>query len=216
MKKKMHVIIGFICFLSFFSCKGQAGDSSKQNSLSRKSIDSVTREIPLNRKAKPDLLYLFVKQEASQLGLDSLEAGYDSLQLRIWFDYSLARNKHLVIITRKNGIWNCQLFRFEVKWNLKADSQLIVNKTIKQIEPPMGWGDFVNELFSLNIANLPTGPRGGMDGANYNIEVATKHQYRFYEYWSPETTEEKFWGSKNMVKIIELLENECNFKRSQK
>ncbi|MBS1949274.1 MAG: hypothetical protein JST47_16060 [Bacteroidetes bacterium] len=103
----------------------------------------------------------------------------------------------------------------EVAWNLKEDSQIVINKTITDIEPKMGWDSFVKKLFALHITSLPSGPSGGMDGTRYNIEVATKYQYRFYDYWSPETTEEKFSGSENMVKIIELLEKVCGFKRSQ-
>jgi len=112
-------------------------------------------------------------------------------------------------------MWSGQLFTMQTKYNTSTDSEIIINKSIKDVQPPMGWENFMKSLFALNIATLSEGPEGGMDGVSYNIEFATKHQYRFYEYWSPETTQSKFDGSKNMVKIIDLLENECNFKRSQ-
>jgi hypothetical protein len=40
------------------------------------------------------------------LGLEPIESGFDSLEIRIWLDYSMAWDKPLIILTRKNGEWN--------------------------------------------------------------------------------------------------------------
>lgn len=177
--------------------------------------DTITREIPLDRKGRPDLSYLLDKQKANQLALDPIENGYDSLQIRVWFDYSLAIEKHLVVIKRTGGMWDCQLYTMKSDWNDNNDSEVILSKSVLRIQPRMGWDMFVKRLFDLNITTLPNGPAGGLDGASYDIEVATKRQYRYYSYWSPETSMQNFQGSRDMVRIIHLLEDVCDFKRSQ-
>jgi hypothetical protein len=214
MKKELLAFITSIYFsILFFVCNGQS-DSDKI-SANHKSNDTVTKEIPLDRKGNPDLFYLLAKQKARQLELDSLELGYDSLQLRIWFDYSLSKRKHLVVIKRVKDKWLCQLYIMETHYDASKDRETILTKNIKVVQPKSGWIIFTRTLFALKITTLTSGPEGGMDGVGYNVEVATKHQYRFYEYWSPETTQDKSWGSKNMVEIIKFLERECDFKRLQ-
>ena len=215
MKTKILIVAYCLCLIFLFSFDGQE-NGILQNVFQGEPTDTVKREIPLDPKGRPYLSYVFVKQKANQLNLDSIELGYDSLQLRIWFDYSLAKSRHLIIIRRKDGKWDCRLYKMLVEWSPRQDSQIVVNKTIKKIVPKMGLDKFMKRLFALDITSLPNGPSGGMDGTSYEIEVATKDQYRFYEYWSPDTTEQKFWGSKNMVEIIDLLEKECGFKRLQK
>jgi hypothetical protein len=39
------------------------------------------------------------------------------------------------------------------------------------------------------------------DGVDFNIEIASKYQYRFYGYHSPEYFQGKFWQAKNMTQI---------------
>jgi hypothetical protein len=55
-----------------------------------------------------------------------------------------------------------------------------------------------------------------MDGTTYNVEYATRNSYRYYTYWSPETSVGSFWGSKNMVNISESVQKVCDFKINQK
>ena len=46
------------------------------------------------------------------------------------------------------------------------------------------------------------------DGVTYNVEIATKKQYRFYGYHLPDKFENKFWQAKNMTGILSLLSAE--------
>lgn len=177
--------------------------------------DTVRKEIPMDRKGRPTLSYQFDKQKAAQLRLESIESGFDSLEIRIWLDYSLAWNKPLIILTRKNGKWNGRFITMRIEWSVRQDSELVVHPNSRAVVPTMGWDKFTRELFNLGITTLPNGPDGGMDGADYNIEVATIDHYRYYGYWSPETTEAKFRGSKKMVQILHLLERAFDFKRTQ-
>ena len=52
-----------------------------------------------------------------------------------------------------------------------------------------------------------------IDGCSYEVELATQNKYRFYDYWAPEVNQDKHWQANNMLKILELIETEFNFKR---
>lgn len=215
MKKELFIPIALTCFEILFSSY-YFRTNNIQVTTSTQQSDTVVKEIPLDRHGKADLFYRTTKQKANQLGLDSLELGYDSLQIRVWFDYSLARKKHLLIIKRANNIWICQLYTIQTLWNAVTDRETILSKDIRNVKPKIGFENFAKKLLSYKITSLPNEKSSGLDGVTYCIEVATKNQYRFYKYWSPETTENKSWESKNIVKIINLLEKEFDFKRLQK
>jgi hypothetical protein len=202
MIKTISYTITFLCLLTARALAGLPADT-------------VKKEIPTDQKGRPSLFYQLDKQKATQLGLEPIESGFDSLEIRIWLDYSLAWNKPLIILTRKNGEWSGRFITMRVEWSARQDSELVVNPSSKAVVPKMGWDKFVRKLFKLGITTLPNGPDGGMDGADYNIEIATIDQYRYYGYWSPETTEAEFWGSKKMVQILHLLERAFDFKRTQ-
>jgi hypothetical protein len=195
------------------------GNSCLQSELSDhywNNSDTIHKEIPTGLKGKPTWSYIYDSQKAAQLGLDDLaRTGYDSIQIRIWFDYSMAIERHLIILKKSKGKWTCDFWTVQSKMNSTTDSQVVISSSVRQIDPKMGWSDFIGKLDSLHISTLPNGPGGGMDGASYNIEVATNDTYRYYSYWSPETTQAKFWGSRNMVEIIRLIEKVCEFKRNQ-
>ncbi len=179
-------------------------------------VDTIHKEIPKGSKGKLSWGYIYDKQKAAQLGLEDLAVtGYDSIQMRIWFDYSMAIERHLIILKKSKGKWTCDLWTVQSRMNSTTDSQVVKSSSVRQIDPKIGWSKFIGKLDSLHITTLPNGPSGGMDGTSYNIEVATNDTYRYYSYWSPETTQAKFWGSRNMAEIIRLIEKVCAFKRNQ-
>jgi hypothetical protein len=217
MKNKQFFIVIFELFYFFlFSCNTKSKRLDSQNGQNLKTSANIICEIPIDKKGRYSIDYREDKIIASLLNLDSLEIGYDSLQIRIWFDYSLAIKKHLVVIKNNLSKWSSELYTYT--YNSKGKSV-----EIKKTEPLTQVTDLQRlkeQLFALQIMNLPNAEtipdlEGGLDGTTYNIEIATKKSYRYYSYWSPETTQNEHWQSNNMVKIIELLEHEFNFKRSQ-
>jgi hypothetical protein len=202
MIKAIFYSITFLCLLTVCA-------------LAELPADTVKKEIPLDRKGRPTFYYEWDKQKAAQLGLEPIELGFDSLEIRIWLDYSMAWNRQLIILTRRNGEWSSRFITMRVEWSAHQDSELVVHPDSKAVIPKMGWNKFIGDLFKLGITALPNGPDGGEDGVEYNIEVATMDHYRYYGYWSPETTEAKDRGSKKMVQILRLLERAFGFKRMQ-
>jgi hypothetical protein len=213
----MKIIIGCL-LLAVMWCSSQARASYKYNIHKIKGeCDTVIREIPKDSKGKTSIYFDSDTQRMGLLGLaDLYKNGYDSLEIRIWFDYSMAIEKHLAIITSADHKWNFRLLTYRTKMISTDGSEMITSQFVREIHPTMGWPRFINQLISYKIATLPNGPEGGMDGTTYNVEYVTRNSYRYYSYWSPETSEGSFWGSKNMVDISELIQKVCDFKINQK
>jgi hypothetical protein len=174
-----------------------------------------TLDIPKNNKGNTDFFYRLLGNRRKFLHLDSLEHGFDSIQIRIWFNYSLARTKHLFVFKFTNDSWSGMLFEMQLEYDSRADFEKLVSKKVKTIRPHSGWKNFSTKLLALDIKTLPNESNGGLDGVSYCVEVATRDMYRFYRYWSPETTSSVNLNSRKMHSVIELLEREFRVHRLQ-
>jgi hypothetical protein len=172
------------------------------------------KEIPIRENGSYDLK----KQKEKQLQLDSLESGFNSLQIRIWHDYSLVTKRELIIIKKVKDQWTGKYYDMKVDWDAFKDTETITSSKSELIAPNSGWNNFTKKLFELNIKTLPNmADIPGLindwdDGSTYNIEIATKNQYRFYSYHEPDKFEDKYWQAKKMVEILNLVSSE--FKRT--
>lgn len=173
------------------------------------------KEIPSYPDGQPDLFYRLAQQKTKQLQLDTLQGGYDSLQIRIWYDFSLINLRKLLIIKRTNSLWTATSYTLTVDWDFRNLTETIKAKTVEEVNPKQGWDNFLKKIFALQITALPNankinGYSFGTDGRQFNIEVATKNQYRFYGYWEPQLNREKFPQAKNMADILQLIKDEFN------
>ena len=192
------------------ACKGQP--NSSQHSL--EFVDTTKpfkKEIPTYHGGGVDIFYELAKTKQKQLDLDSLESGFDNLQIRIWYDFSLVRERKLVVITNKDTTWKATIYDLQVDWD--GQTETILSKKVRQATPKSGWADFSKKLLYLKVLTLPDqydipNYDEGNDGRTYNVEVATKNQYRFYGYWEPQHYQDKFWQAKNMADILKLFEQE--------
>jgi hypothetical protein len=158
-----------------------------------------------------NIFYKLAKAKEKQLGLDSIENGFNNLQVRIWYDFSLVRNRKLIVITNRDTNWNAILYDLQVDWDGRKET--ILSKNVKQLSPKSGWAFFSKELLALDIVTLPDQDDikeyyGGKDGRTYNVEVATKNQYRFYGYWEPQEYRDRFWQARKMIDFLKLIEME--------
>jgi hypothetical protein len=198
----MKLYITTILFVVFaFSCSGQ------------KNI-GFEREIPEGYNGKHDLFYELTQQKVKQLKIESLQNGYDSLQIRIWSDYSLQASRKLLIIKRTNSTWTVTLYSMSVDWDPYKLTETVKSKKVKKLIPKNGWDSFLTTLFSYQITTLPnmediSGLEDNWtDGASYHVEVATTKQYRFYSYHLPNKFQDQYWQARNVVDILTLLESE--------
>lgn len=188
----------------FFQCFGQV-----------KSISiPFVKEIPTWKDGSVDLSYNLTQQKVKQLKIEALQSGYDSIQIRIWYDYSLSNLQKLLIIKRSNSKWTAMSYRLNVKWDYLNLTDSIVSYDFETLSPNRGWNSFINDIFSLQIQTLPDMNHipelfdGWCDGVTYSVEIANMSNYRFYSYHLPEEFQDKFWQAKNMVSILNLIKND--------
>jgi hypothetical protein len=194
----------------FAACNGQA-ISVNQPATFVDTTKPFKKEIPTYPGGGVDIFYKLAKVKQKQLGIDSLENGFDNLQIRVWYDFALVKERKLVVITNKATNWTATVYNLRVDWD--GQTETILSKTIKKVTPKSGWANFSKKLLDLKVLTLPNQddiPKygGGEDGRTYNVEVATKNQYRFYGYWEPQDYQDKFWQAKNMADILKLFEEE--------
>jgi hypothetical protein len=206
--QKMRFLTIIILLTTFLTTSGQTrSDTTKFKS-----------EIPTWRDGRPDLFFSLAQQKGKQLSLQSLESGFDSLQIRIWYDYSLFTQRDLLIISRTNSSWTAFIYNLTVAWDSFTDTEKIKTKKYKGVIPKNGWDNLINKLIQLKITTLPNMDDipGLMDGwtdeISYNVEVSTTKMYRFYGYHLPDKFQDKYWQAKNMVDILRLIEKEFGLK----
>jgi len=162
-------------------------------------------------KGQTDPFYEYINKNALTLQLDSLEAGYDFLQIRIWLGHSMAIVNHVVILKCKNQKWDGQLVSYNIE-----DENNYVSKKVRKISPTSGWDALIDSLYKLGIVTLPhetdiAGYSGaGADGISYDFEIATAKSYRVYSYSNPKDNS-NFRQAVNVLQIANLLEKEFDF-----
>ncbi len=203
----LFMLLGFLC---------KCTDTSEPRLVNRTIPADFVREVPKIKegrlKGHEDFFYEYINKDAFALQLDSLEAGYDSLQFRIWLGHSMAKVKHVVILKFKDQKWNGQLVSFS-----KETENNYPGKKVRKVYPRSGWGALIDSLYKLRIFTLPHETEiagyngaGGADGISYAIEIATSNRYRAYSYSNPEDNT-NFWQAGNVLQIANMLEKEFDF-----
>ena len=209
-----QISILIVTILLLTACQG--GPTSVDNAL--EFVDTTKGfkcQIPTYDNGEFDIFYKQVKSKQKQLGLDKIERGYNNLQIRIWTDSSFVKNQRVIIIAHQDKTWKATVFSLKVDWD--GESETIVSKNKTTVTPKSGWTNFSKKLLDLKILTLPDSYQipnyGGRitDGHTYNIEIATKSQYRFYSYSNPEMLQYEYWQAKNMTEILRLLSRELAF-----
>jgi hypothetical protein len=200
--------IAILCVIALASCQGQ--EKSNRQEIETNDKQSVSEDI---RTDTADIWNSFheVRQLASQLNLGLVEDGFDSLQIRVWFDYSMAKKRHLIIIQRKNNRWSGYLYDMNVRAVDTLNYHVLVDYSKKDIEPLSGWENLISNLNLLKIQELSDTSQSGTDGTTYCVEILTSNKYTYYNFWEPEYTKDIKWASANMVRIRALLEREFSF-----
>jgi hypothetical protein len=211
----MKIIYSILLVLLLFSCK-QKDDSAQPNADAAKFItqlnltDTFRYEIPKIR-GNPDTSFLrSLQNELKLLGFESIEKGYDSIELRIGF--GLNPKNYLLIIKNQNKKWKGEMCTY--KYNYDSLITIIEKKCVIK-DPRSGWKKFIDQLFNLQILSLPDyhdipGYSQYMptDAEGVTVEVATKKVYRFYHLFEPMYMKDKFWQSRKMDSILHLIDEQ--------
>ena len=198
----------FLCVLVLASCKGRVKSNQQEN------INKIRQQVSMDIRTDTSNIWSSfhnVRQLSKQLNLKSPEEGFDSLQIRIWFDYSLAKKKHLIIIEQQNNKWNGRLYEMNVDYVDTLNYDIVQHYDKKNVRPASGWPQFIKDLYQLKFQELSDTSGGGTDGITYCVELLTPGTYTYYNFYEPENNKDNNWKSANMVKIIALLEREFKF-----
>jgi hypothetical protein len=210
LKNPKLILFLFFCSSLFGSCRDNWVDTSQYDQTDGKFVKEIPIATVGRDKGQPVLFYRLTKLTTHALQLDSLETGFETLQIRVWLGHSMAIKRHVVILKLIDKKWTGQLITFDHHLQ-KAD----IN--VKNISPNNGWENLIASLKKLDIINLPNADdlpdyNGcGQDGITYYVEVATRHKYRFFYYCNPIDNSDKFWQAKNLLTFSKILEDEFDF-----
>ena len=218
----MNILNLILIFILFNSCNGGDANFSIPKDFTDTSV-TFKKEIPTYkdgpRYGDTSFLFTAIRQDASQLGLDIIEDGFDSLQIRVWLGHSLAIKRNVVILKKVDKHWQGQLVTFSYEEDEKTRKTFISRKEIKKMSPKSGWKGFLKKISDLQILTLPHGPDikgynscGAADGIDYFFEIASSNRYRFYYYCNPDENLSQFWQVKHILEFSNLLEQEFDFK----
>ena len=199
-----HFSIILIIFILLNSCSRQASTEPT----------ALEKERALWTKNESDIFYQSTQQQVNRLKIDTLQNGYNSLQIRIWYDYSIYPLRQLFIIKRTDNNWTAIFYSMTVKEDTIYSSEKWEIDKVKNLDPKNGWDNFIKKLSALQIVTLPNMHsipelnNSWDDGVEYSVEIAIKNKYRFYSYHFPDKFQDKYWQAKNMVDILKLIESE--------
>lgn len=117
---------GLAIFCLFLICV-----SACQTDIKKPNFEEIFKEIPFEKNGDYVSVYKKAKAIANLLELDSLEVGYDSIQVRIWFCYGLLKKTHLIIILNQNSKWGGKFYDLMI--NAKAGKGYFLEKKTKNI-----------------------------------------------------------------------------------
>jgi hypothetical protein len=219
--RKVYKISIFLILVMLInvSCRESQNEAFPPFEYTEKQGGTFVRELPTYREGKlkgeVDWVYDYFKKQTVDLGLDTIQQGFNGLQIRIWLSHWLAIKKHLVILKYTNKKWSGQLVTMTYAYNDSLHEHYISKKDFKEIIPQGGWAKFGQMLNHKKILDLPDmnqlpGYESGEDGMEYVFEISTPNKYRMYHYWEPSSYKNKYWQAKNVLAIGSLLNDEFN------
>ncbi|MEO6232697.1 MAG: hypothetical protein ABJB11_10860 [Ferruginibacter sp.] len=124
----------------------------------------------------------------------------------------------IIEIENVNKKWRASQYAIKFGYTAHLDSVISYGKTIMHSDPKTGWENFIRKLFNANVLILPNCElyyAHATDASMIEVEIATKHKYKNYVYSDP-LFHKDFFGAKSILEIMDLIENEFNFKRIER
>jgi hypothetical protein len=197
----------------FNSCSSQ----SQSQVADKLAAGSVTKDIPKDIKGNPKGFYQKKKEIEKMIGLDPLENGFDSMQIRIWYGVALKDKLQLLIMKKSDSKWSAKFYSLELNYDKNRNTLVSVSSNVESKEPISGWSNLADSLYNLNILTLPdsqsiNGYGNCNDGDGVTIETATIKSYRIYNY-PCFLNQDGIEQAKKIELIMELIEKELRFRR---
>lgn len=208
-------ILQIFLLLSFLSICGCSHNEASNNAKIIQQLNSGRKfKIEMPERSRID----YLRREEKALGLDSLNNGFDSVQIRFWYGCALGDEK-LLVFSNKNGEWVGELSHKEYLLSKTSQRYDSIIRTIDYVSPLSGWERFLGKLFSLHLLTLPDiesiegfKEESIADGCGVSVEIATKNFYRIYDYHNPDSYEDKYWQAREIMYILYLVNKEFNIR----
>ena len=161
--------------------------------------NNIVKDIPRYPNGKLYTFYILTKQKEKQLGLSVPENGYDSLLLRMWFTYPKGIYQFAELVELRvdsTKTITSKYTKMKIFFNPSRRYEVINRYKDTFITPTCGWKAFMDTFNKFQITKLPTievipkyterNPKDDPDYGNtlltVSVEVATKSEYRFFQY----------------------------------
>ena len=185
----------------------------------KKQSNVFTRYLPDLKNGTSNRL-LGLQANRDSLKLDTLENGYDSIQIRIWATYARKDSEQVISIKRHNHQWSASYCLAAEFLSPQTDSLRCFPIKTQALYPKSNWQEVLDSLISFDILLLPncTKVKGYMqsipfDGGNaVTIEVSTVNLYRMYMYALPSSNKDEFKEAASVDAILNLLSYEFGVK----
>ena len=176
-------------------------------------FDSVIRDIPKNKYGRPVLFYNNILKTGDKLGIGSLNNGYDSIQIRIWYNFGRTDTSQVLIIGRNATEWFEKIIKFVY---INNNGEINVLST-ESTNPNSGWINLLTMIDHSNIMKLPDQSKIAeypdyTDGKGIIIETSTSRLYRIYHYQEPFLNQEHFSNAADIVKFLHYIKSEFDLK----
>jgi len=199
--------IAFIFFLSVFTkCNNLAIKPKKQKVI-------VKKEIPSMPDGNFFWFYNIKNELEKKLNLNSLEEGFDSLQIRIWFEFPNTNDLQIITIKNTSSKWSGEFY--VIKNSLIESSNSKINVSRKEWIPIDGWKRLIDSIQEIEIMSVPAIENLNdysicNDGYGVTIETSTKTKYRIFSY--PCYSENKSISAIKITKFMKILNEQINIK----
>ena len=219
-----HLLSLTIFIVSFLSCK-----TKTESIVAENSIQLLIPDTTKNIRAQLDLDYVGrCSQIAKQLGLENLEKGVDSFEIRLWNDHSFSSSNELFILKLLDTTYSMTYYRLYYReydyenrnrqWNpfrqpivdsCFSKTVLLKKADLKNLNLQEVWS-----LHSQSELKIPDSV-GFNDCYTNTIEVADKNRYKFMSHHCPNGYFEKLklkdiTNFTDYFQKIEILANENN------
>jgi hypothetical protein len=151
--------------------------------------------------------------DAEKFGISRVTSNGSPEHIRIWYQHSFVDRIPMISLEKsRSGQWDGNLFI--VFFDHPLDTLVVKEIKGKKIQPKSDWNNLTNKLTDLKIYDLPEMNSipglddGWFDGSSYLVEIGVGSSCKHYRYHLPQKFQDKFWQAKNMVDILELMEQE--------
>ena len=200
--------------------------NSSNNFVSAKCDTTLNLDTPffsrfniINRYGKFNPAVKFIQFDTKKAGLKDYINGYDSIAIRLWYQYSGPESEIIEIRKHCTG-WVADFLT--IRREARQNDSIVVNIVSKRNgqDPKSGWANFTKKLFELNVTTLTdfseiAGYNAANDGQSVDVEISTNKYYKIYTYLGPKTKPE-IKEARNLEEIMELIETEFGIKRKMK